>query len=47
MLLSKTIGMKLCQLLNISEMPEHVPLWVFDLLCDEVECVPARVGIQC
>lgn len=23
-----------------------VPLWVFDLLCDEVEGVPARIGIQ-
>lgn len=23
-----------------------VPLWVFDLLCDEVKCVPARVRIE-
>ncbi len=27
--------------------PDLVPLWVFDLLCDEVERVPARVGIEC
>lgn len=26
--------------------PRLVPLWVFDLLCDEVEGVPARIGIQ-
>lgn len=25
---------------------EVAPLWVLDLLGDEVECIPARVGVQ-
>lgn len=33
--------------INLPEIPDLIPLWVFDLLCDEVECIPARVGIEC
>lgn len=29
---------------NIVKIKEKVPLWVFDLFCDKVECVPAGVG---
>lgn len=30
------------------EMPHpSLPLWVFDLFSDEVECVPPRIGVQC